>query len=109
MNAFMRPCARRPSTMRDHALQKHGAHPPLYLSYLSIVVASHTRIPNRRGLPLLANIRTVPFLFFKATTVGSVAPKLADAQENCVREGSTELKITVLEDGSPWPHPPCET
>ena len=29
------------------------------------------------------NLRTVPFLFFKATAVGCVAPKLAEAQGNC--------------------------
>ena len=44
---------------------------------------------------MLANLRTVPFLFFKATAVGCVAPKLAEAQGNWFGGRSTVASPSV--------------
>ena len=45
-------------------------------------------------LPLLANLRNVPFMFLKATAVSRVW-----------RRRSPLLKVTSLENGPLWPHP----
>ena len=81
---FLSACARRPSILlvRDDRL---------YMSHTFL----EKKRSHRSSHSMLANFCTVLFMFFKATAVGSVAPRLPEAQCNWFGGRSTVASPSV--------------